>query len=69
MHCDCFKNIKNSIFLDYNLPAKNVKIKKSFENLYAYGIFKSYNLISLTSNPFNYLSAIPMYMDHILMQI
>ena len=34
MHCDCFKNFKDSIFVDYKLPAKKAKIK-SLKNLYA----------------------------------
>ena len=34
MHCDCFKNFKDSVFVDYKLPAKKAKIK-SLKNLYA----------------------------------
>ena len=34
MHCDCFKNFKDLIFVDDKLPVKTAKIM-SLENLYA----------------------------------
>ena len=36
MHCDCFKKIEDSIFVDYKLLTKIAKII-SLENLYTYG--------------------------------
>ena len=36
MHCDCFKNYEDLIFVDDKLPAKTAKIT-SLENLYIYG--------------------------------
>ena len=36
MHCDCFKNFKDLIFVDDKLPAKTAKIM-SLKNLYACG--------------------------------
>ena len=43
MHCDCFKNIEDLIFVYYKLSLKTAKITP-LENLYVYGIEEPFKL-------------------------